>query len=258
MAVERGQRETSEDAVLGGRLRLRQLLSGHRVGHDAILLAAASGGRAGEQAVDLGAGVGAAGLALAARVPGLKVTLVEVDAALSRLATENAQLNRLDDRVRAVACDAENLHALAAAALAAGSVDRVLMNPPFNDASRHNVSSNARRRLAHAGEPGLLPRWITSAAWLLKPGGVLTLIWRADELEEVLGAMTSAFGGLVVLPVEPREGAAAIRVLVRAVKAGHGVTVHLPALVLNDAQGGPTRGVEAVLRGGQPLALADK
>ena len=78
--------ETSEDAVLGGRLRLRQPLTGHRVGHDAILLAAATGGRAGEHAVDLGAGVGAAGLALAARVAGLKVTLVEIDPALAALA----------------------------------------------------------------------------------------------------------------------------------------------------------------------------
>jgi tRNA1(Val) A37 N6-methylase TrmN6 len=258
MAAERGQRETSEDAVLGGRLRLRQPLSGHRVGHDAILLAAATGGRAGEQAVDLGAGVGAAGLALAARVPGLKVTLVEIDAVLSRLAAENAQLNRLDDRVRALACDAEGLDALAAAGLAAGSADRVLMNPPFHDARRHNVSPDVRRRLAHAGEPGLLERWIASAAWLLKPGGVLTLIWRADELEEVLGALAGTFGGLAVLPVEPREGAAAIRVLVRAVKAGTGVPVHLPALILNDAQGRPTQAAEAVLRGGQPLTLADK
>src|SRR5664279_5822963 len=94
--------ETSEDAVLGGRLRLRQPLAGHRVGHDAILLAAATAARADEHAIDLGAGVGAAGLALAARVAGLKVTLVEIDAALCRLAADNARLNRLDDRVDAV------------------------------------------------------------------------------------------------------------------------------------------------------------
>src|SRR5665811_2498342 len=76
MGADRAALATSEDAVLGGRLRLRQPLRGHRVGHDAILLAAATGGRASEQAVDLGAGVGAAGLALAARVGGLKVTPV--------------------------------------------------------------------------------------------------------------------------------------------------------------------------------------
>ena len=92
--------ETSEDAVLGGRLRLRQPLRGHRVGHDAILLAAATGARAGEHAIDLGAGVGAAGLALAVRVAGLKVTLVDLDSVLCALATYNARLNRLDDRSR--------------------------------------------------------------------------------------------------------------------------------------------------------------
>src|SRR5437016_2413632 len=86
---------TTQDAILGGRLVLRQRRRGHRVGHDAILLAAATGGRAREHAVDLGSGVGAAGLALGLRVPGLKVTLVEVDASLAALAAENARANRL-------------------------------------------------------------------------------------------------------------------------------------------------------------------
>jgi tRNA1(Val) A37 N6-methylase TrmN6 len=259
MAAERGPRETtSEDAVLGGRLRLRQPRSGHRFGHDAILLAAATGGRAGERAVDLGAGVGAAGLALAARVPGLKVTLVEIDAALSWLAAENAQANRMDDRVTVLTCDAANIDALAAAGLDPGSAERVLMNPPFHDARRHNVSPDTRRRLAHAGEPGLLERWVASAAWLLKPGGVLTLIWRADELHDVTGALAGAFGGgAAVLPVAPRAGAAAIRVLVGAVKGCGGTPVYLPELILNDAQGRPTQAAEAVLRGGRPLTLLE-
>src|SRR5450631_1775339 len=135
MGAELKADEISEDAVLGGRLRLRQPKRGHRVGHDAILLAAATGGRAGERAVDLGAGVGAAGLALALRVEGLNVTLVEIDPALCALAADNARLNRLDDRVRVLLADAGNVEALPQA-----SADRVLMNPPFNDAARANVS----------------------------------------------------------------------------------------------------------------------
>jgi tRNA1(Val) A37 N6-methylase TrmN6 len=257
MAAERDSLQTSEDAVLGGRLRLRQPLAGHRVGHDAILLAAATLGRAGEQAVDLGAGVGAAGLALAARVAGLKLALVEIDAALAQLAADNAQTNGLADRVRALSCDAEDVNALTAAGLTAGSADRVLMNPPFHDARRHNVSPNARRRLAHAGEPGLLSRWIASATFLLKPGGVLTLIWRADEVGEVLDALGREFGAIAVLPVQPREGAEPIRVLVRAVKGAGGAPVYRPALILNDARGRPTAAAEAVLRGGQTLTLAE-
>jgi hypothetical protein len=103
MAAE--QARLSEDAVLGGRLVLRQPRKGHRVGHDAILLAAASSAQPGERVVDLGAGVGAAGLAVASRVEDLAVTLVEIDPALAALARENAARNGLADRVRAVCLD---------------------------------------------------------------------------------------------------------------------------------------------------------
>ncbi len=261
MGAERSSLETSEDAVLGGRLRLRQPKRGHRVGHDAILLAAATAGRAGEHAVDLGAGVGAAGLALAARVGGLNVTLIEIDRALCALAADNAERNRLDERVRALALDVEDVQGLAGAGLKPASIDRVLMNPPFNDASRQNVSPDPRRRLAHVGEPGLLARWAASAAWLLRPDAVLTLIWRADGLPEVLSALKTEFGGIAVLPVHPRSGAPAIRVLVRAVKTGAANENRIkpagyPALILNDERGRPTAAAEAVLRGGESLSMA--
>jgi len=248
---------TSEDAVLGGRLRLRQPLRGHRVGHDAILLAAATGGRAGEHAVDLGAGVGAAGLALAARVYGLSVALVEIDPALVALTAGNVRLNKLDERVTAVCADAEDIPALARAGLAAGGSDRVLMNPPFRDPARQNVSPDPRRRLAHVGARGLLQRWVASAAWLLKPGGVLTLIWHADGRDEAVVALKPSFGAIAVLPVHPRPDKPAIRVLLRAVKGASAAPVEQPRLVLNDAQNKPTAAAEAVLRHGETLSLAD-
>jgi tRNA1(Val) A37 N6-methylase TrmN6 len=257
MGVDRPSVETSQDAVLGGRLQLRQPLRGHRVGHDAILLAAATGGRAGEHAVDLGAGVGAAGLALAARVTGLKVTLIEIDPTLCALAAENATLNRMDERVRALEADAENIAALAAAGLSPGSIERVLMNPPFNDSTRQTTSPDPRRRLAHAGEPGLLARWVATAAWLLAPQGVLTLIWRADALPEVRDALKGAFGTIAVLPVLPRPGAPPIRVLVRASKQGSGKPIDYPDLILNDHNGRPTAAAEAVLRNCATLPISE-
>lgn len=247
--------ETSEDTVLGGRLRLRQPLRGHRVGHDAMLLAAATDAVAGEHAVDLGAGVGGAGLALAAHVPGLRLTLVEIAPALASLAAGNVALNGMNDRVAAVACNAEDWMALAAIGLRAGSIDRVLMNPPFRDGRRQNLSPDPQRRLAHAAAPGLLERWITIAHWLLKPKGVLTLIWPADGLEEVLAALAVPYGGVTVLPVLPRPDRPAIRVLVRAVKGMSARPRHLPGFLLNDANGRPTAAAEAVLRGGEVLPL---
>jgi tRNA1(Val) A37 N6-methylase TrmN6 len=247
--------ETSEDAVLGGRLRLRQPLTGHRVGHDAILLAAVIGGHAGEHVIDLGAGVGAAGLALAVRVAGLKVTLVEIDPALCALAEGNARLNNLADQVSVLAADSEDADALAAAGI--GGADRVLMNPPFHDATRQILSPEPRRRLAHAAAPGLLRRWVASAARLLKPQGVLTLIWRADALAEVQRELTAEFGSIAVLPVYPRPDAPAIRVLVRAVKSSGGAPETFPGLILNDQHGKPTAAAETVLRGGGALSLTE-
>ena len=248
--------ETSDDAVLGGRLVLRQPKKGHRVGHDAILLAAATGGRAGEREVEFGAGTGAAGLALAHRVAGLHVTLIEIDAALSALAAWNAERNGLGRSVRALTADVGDTTALAAAGLTPGTADRVLMNPPFNDPARHNVSPDAQRRLAHVATAATLPRWVGSAAHVLKPGGVLTLIWRADGQEDVLNVLSKDFGSVAVLPVAPRPDAQPIRILVRAVKGGAAALSMLPALALNDADGRPSAAAETILRNGGVLPLA--
>jgi tRNA1(Val) A37 N6-methylase TrmN6 len=250
--------EVTDDAVLNGRLRLRQPRNGHRVGHDAILLAAATAAKPGEHAVDLGAGVGGAGLALAARVDGLHVTLVEIDTGLATLAVENAERNGLAGRVTSVALDVTApARAFAAAGLKPGCADRVLMNPPFHDAGRQNVSPNAQRRLAHAAPADVLPAWIKAAARLLSAQGVLTLIWRADGLADVLSALGSGFGGLSLLPVHPKPDAPAIRILVRAAKGSRAPLMLYPSLILTDESGRPTARAEAILRGSAVLPLAE-
>ena len=254
MAAE--QADVSEDAVLGGRLILRQPRKGHRVGHDAILLAAACSARPRHRLIELGAGVGAAGLAVARRVDDLAATLVEIDAALVALARENTERNGLEGRVHAVCLDvAAPADAFAAAGLPEGAADHVLMNPPFNAA--HNPSPDRGRRLAHEATDDTVLRWVGVAARLLRPAGVVTLIWRADGLDAVLEALAGGFGAVTVLPVHPKPDAAAIRVLVRAVKASRAPLVLLPGLFLADHRGRPTEEAEAVLREGALLPLAE-
>ena len=253
MPPERG--EVTEDAVLGGKLVLRQPVRGHRFGHDSILLAAAVPARAGEQAIDLGAGVGAAGLGLARRIDGVAVTLVELDPALAALARENAERNGLAARVRAVCLDvAAPAAAFAAAGLAPGSADHVLMNPPFN--APQNPSPDPGRRAARTASHETLARWLSMAMRLLRPAGVVTLIWRADGLGEVLAVLAAGFGGIAVLPIHPKPGVPAIRVLVRAVNDRSGPLALLPGFVLADAAGTPTAQAEAVLREGAVLPLS--
>jgi tRNA1(Val) A37 N6-methylase TrmN6 len=249
--------ELTDDAVLGGRLRLKQKRSGHRVGHDAILLAAATGAQAGDRAVDLGAGVGAAGLALAMRVSDVAVTLVEIDPELAEIAAENIARNGLDARANAVTLDVTaSAEAFAAAGLGPGSADHVLMNPPFNSPDKLNVSPDPDRRSAHVAPAASLTDWTAVATRLLHSAGTLTMIWRADGLPHVLATLDQEFGGIVVLPVHGRAGEPAIRILVRATKGSRAPLALLPGLALNDRSGRPTPETEAVLRHAAALPLA--
>lgn len=246
---------TSEDAVLGGRLVLRQPLRGHRFGHDAILLAAATAAQSGERAYEFGSGVGAAGLALARRVDGLDVTLLEIDPVLAALGQQNAERNGLDGRARALCLDvAAPVAALAAAGLLPGSADHVLMNPPFN--APHNPSPDPGRRSAHAASEAMLPHWLRTAVWLLRAAGSLTLIWRADGLGEVLAALAPKFGAIVILPVHPKPASPAIRVLVRAIKDHGGPLALLPGLFLAGADGKPSPEADTILRHGAALKFS--
>ena len=250
--------DVTEDAILGGRLLLRQPRRGHRFGHDAILLAAAVSAQAGEHAVELGAGVGAAGLALAHRVGGLTVTLVEIDSALASLAEGNAARNGVADRVRALCLDAQaSAGDFAAAGLAPGCAAHVLMNPPFN-IGQHNASPDPARRAAHTGTGETLRKWLATAARLLATGGEVTLIWRADALENVKAALARDFGGVSILPVYPKPDAAAIRVLARGIKASRAPLTMLPGLLLADADNKPTPQAEAVLRANAALSMIEK
>jgi tRNA1(Val) A37 N6-methylase TrmN6 len=247
--------ETTEDAFLGGALRLRQPKSGHRAGHDAILLAAATSARAGDRVVDFGAGVGAAGLAVARRVAGLDIVLVEIDEALAALARGNAALNRIEAKV--IVMDlASSADVFAAAGLPPDSVDVVMMNPPFNDSSRHRSSPDKSREIAHVADAATLESWIHAARRILKSGGVLTLIWRADALAEVLVALDRGFGSLAILPVHGNAATPAIRVLIRAIKAGRAPTQIHAGLMLNDESGVPNKQVQEILAGKGALPLA--
>ncbi len=245
----------TEDAFLGGQLRLRQPRTGHRAGHDAILLAAATAARPGDRVADFGAGVGAAGLAVARRVPSVSIVLIEIDDALAALARQNAKANAIEAEVIAIDV-AAGAEAFAAAGLFPDSFDVVLMNPPFNQPQRHRSSPDKGRETAHVAEATTLQSWVHAARRILKTGGILTLIWRADALAEVVAALDRGFGSLTILPVYGNASTPAIRVLVRAIKGGRAPTALCPGLMLNDQSGVPAKQVQEILAGKGTLPLA--
>jgi len=249
------QDDVTEDAFLGGKLRLRQPKSGHRAGHDAMLLAAATPARPGDRVADLGSGVGAAGLAVAKRVNRIELVLAEIDERLVELARANARVNAV--AVEALVLDVTSTaERYASAGLVPDSVDVVIMNPPFNDASRHRASPDRAREVAHVAAAETLQGWIHAARRILKSGGNLVIIWRADGIAEVLKALDRGFGGLVILPVHADAASPAIRVLVRATKGGRAPAQLLAAFLLNDEAGRPTAYAERLLAGEAVLPLA--
>lgn len=248
--------QVTEDTFLGGKLRLRQPKSGHRAGHDAMLLAAATPARAGDRVVDFGAGVGAAGLAVATRVGGIKLVLAEIDETLAEMARANAIGNAIT--AEALVLDVtDGAGSFASFGLGPDSVDVVLMNPPFNDASRHRASPDKAREVAHVAASQTLQAWIHASRRILKSGGNLVMIWRADGIADVLAALGRGFGSMMILPVHADAASPAIRVLVRATKGGRAPTRLLTALVLNDETARPTPDAAKILAGGSlpPLAI---
>ncbi|MCK0198789.1 methyltransferase [Ancylobacter sp. 6x-1] len=247
--------EHTDDAILGGRLRLWQPARGHRVGHDAMLLAASvpDGAR---RLVDLGAGVGSAGLAAALRLPEAEVWLAEIDPATAALARLNASRpeNGLAARAHVVEADIDRLGRLSGPPLpAAGWADAVLMNPPFNDPARHRISPRAGRARAHSAGDAALDLWLKAADRLLAPAGTVALIHRPEALAAVLEALAGRFGAAAIRPVHPRPDAPAIRILVQAVKGRRTPLALLPPLVLADAAGRPSAAADVLLRGGEGL-----
>ena len=235
----------TEDTLLGGRVRLLQPSRGYRVAVDAVLLAAAVEAVPGDHVLDLGAGVGAVGLCLAARVPGCAIVGIELQAGLAALAVRNAALNGVESRIRTI------VHDLAwplPADLA--TFDHVATNPPYLAAAVADPSPDPSKALATVESSADLARWLTVAVGALKPTGTLTVIHRSDRLEEIVGhLMRLGWGDVTVKLLAP-----AARVLVRA-RFGGPARRESPPLVLHRSEGGYTDEAEAVLRHAQPLAF---
>ena len=126
---------------------LLQPKRGHRVGTDAALLVAAAGTPEG-RIVDVGAGVGAVGLALAQRSALASVDLVEIDPEAAALANGNAERNGLQARTRVLRLDVLNPRARREAGLAE-SAGCVVTNPPFFDANAVRASPDEGKARAH-------------------------------------------------------------------------------------------------------------
>lgn len=235
--------EVTQDGFLGGRLTIAQPRHGFRAGHDSVLLAATIPAKAGERILEFGSGVGVASLCLAARVANCEILGIEIDWALVALANDNAKRNGLNARF--VAGDAREAKSEGA------PFDHVFFNPPFHP-DTGQVSLHAARDRATRDTDDAVRSWTERALQLVKAGGTVTAILRADRLEDFLSVTGKR--GVVVLPLLPSAGDPPKRVIVQLRMGDPAPLATMAGFPLHE-DGRPTHGAEAVLRHAAALPI---
>ncbi|MBU3028967.1 tRNA1(Val) (adenine(37)-N6)-methyltransferase [Paracoccus marinaquae] len=242
--------DSREDGFLGGRLRIAQPARGYRSGADAVMLAAACPASPGESVLELGCGAGVASLCLGWRVPGLRLIGLERQADYADLARRNAAANGI--ALTVLTGDLAD----PPPELRGQSLDHVIANPPY---FLSGTSAPQPGRAAARQEATPLALWIDAGLRRLRPGGVLTLIQRADRLQDVLAALSGRAGAVTILPLAARAGREAGRILLTARKGARGPLRLLAPLILHagtrhEADGEDlTPAAQAVLRHGDTL-----
>ncbi|MBU3970162.1 MAG: methyltransferase [Alphaproteobacteria bacterium] len=235
--------ETVENALLGGRVRLRQPAKGYRAGMDAALLAAATTAEPGQRVIEAGCGAGAVLMQIAARRPGVRLTGLERDPAMAALARENATLNGTEAQIR------EGDVAAGFRALDLPPFDQAVSNPPFFDDPGALRAPAPGKRGAWMADDGL-KAWTGFLLKAVREGGRIVVIHRADRLADLLTLLGETAGSFAIRPIHPYADEPAKRVLVQAIKTGKAPLRLLPPLVLHDRSGAKhTAEAEAVLRG---------
>lgn len=231
------QQTFTRDAFLGGRVTIAQPLGGFRAGLDSVLLGASVNSTT-STILDLGSGVGTAALvALCHSGPEATAVLVERDPDMAALARHNLVENGLAPRARVHELDltAPGRQRFEAG-LSPDAFSSVIANPPFFDPDGGTAPTAARRGARHM-PPETLDLWVRSAAAHAAPGGEVIFIHVAAALPVLLPAFTQRFGAVTVLPLLPRAGEAASRVLVRGLKGSRAPFSLVAARVLHEPEG---------------------
>jgi tRNA1(Val) A37 N6-methylase TrmN6 len=241
------------DGLLNRRLEIEQPKYGYRIAMDTVMLAAAVPDIATDgTALEFGCGVGGASLCLSWRMPCLHITGIEVQPELVELAQRNVARNLEFKNIQQEIVIVEQ-DVMVLPDKFKNGFDHVLMNPPYHDDARHDVSDLVNRRIANSEKEGDLGRWIASAAMSLKDNCCLTLIHRADRKDDILGLLNSCFGGFDIVMLLPRTGQPAKRVIIRAFKGKISGVARVSELILHRADGGYSEAAESILRHGKSL-----
>jgi tRNA1(Val) A37 N6-methylase TrmN6 len=233
--------------VLNGAVKLRQIEGALRTSSDAVLLAAACPAKSGEHILDLGCGIGTAGLCALHRINNTRLTGIDIQSDHVETAAQNAALNNNADRCEFIAGDIKTFDQT--------GFDHIICNPPYEGAGKHLPSphdKNARAR-GFQDEETDLTHWIKCAFNSVKSGGSLTIVHKADQVQAIVQALGKSFGATEIIPLWPKAGVPAKRVIIRTIKHRKSPATILPGLILHNDDGSYTTEAQNILREGGKL-----
>lgn len=238
--------------VLGKKVSLLQPEQGFYTSLDSIMLAAACPAESADLCLDAGCGVGGALFCLLYRVSDIHVTGVELQEKYVSLAEKNIVLNGAQGKAEFINKDIRDV--------VQGmeySFHHVMCNPPYLEAGQHLPSPDITKALAmgHQEKELHLDDWVKAGHRLLKSGGTLTMIHRADHIDCIVQALGKRFGGVEIIPLWPKAGVCAKRVIIRAKKDSKTPAKIYPGLVLHEQDGSYTKAADEILRDGKGLYL---
>lgn len=239
--------------ILNKRLSLHQAPDGFRTSMDSIILGASCPAKSGQSILDLGCGVGSAGLCALFRIQDAPLTGVDIQESHIDLAQKNAADNDMEDRATFLCADIRE-------ELNIPTFNHVICNPPYKEAGAHKPSPSAAKAQAmgHQDDDLTLDAWTTRAWHHIKGQGSLTIIHEAGKTDELIRALYSTrgakrFGHVEIFPLYPKEGMAAKRVVVRAWKHKKSPSVLHAGLIMHDENSDHTAAAERILRDGEGL-----
>lgn len=242
----------TEDELLGGRIKILQPKDGFRAAIDPIFLAASIPVENGDSVLDVGAGTGAAALALITRAPWAWASCIDVQPELTALCARSATRSGIAERIGVLAWDIMKKPT----PIDTQTYDHVMSNPPYMKADTGQKPKTRAKLLASVETTATLEQWTAFMLDRLKEGGTFSMVHRADRLDEILSLIDGPLGELKIIDLQTKDdGRPTKRVIVQGTKGGTTTEPARRQIIVHEDDGTYSAEGHDILRGAKALSM---
>lgn len=168
------------DIVPGTKYKIKQNKNSFSYGTDAIFVSKFAKPKG--EVVDLGTGTGIIPLRIANNPQVDKIYGVEIQEEVAKLAKENVEMNKLEDKIHILNMDLKNLRDI----FLKSSIDTIITNPPYMKSGGALVNTKENFAISRHEVKCNFEDIISISNYLLKPLGKFYLVHRPDRLVDII------------------------------------------------------------------------